>query len=85
MTLDPAQRLEQISPAMARKGRLAVGADADITIFDADTILDQATYTLPARTSSGIEHVLVSGVPVISYGKLVEDAYPGRAVVSAVD
>lgn len=33
MTLLPAQRLEAIAPQMSRKGRVQVGADADLVIF----------------------------------------------------
>jgi dihydroorotase len=44
MTLMPAQRLERRVPAMRNKGRLRVGADADITIFDAATVSDRSTY-----------------------------------------
>lgn len=84
MTAAPAKRLEKIAPIMARKGRIQTGADADITIFDPATILDQATYTLPARTSIGIEHVLVKGTAVVADGRLVEDAFPGEPIRSAI-
>ena len=84
MTAAPAKRLEKIAPTMARKGRIQTGADADITIFDPAAILDQATYTLPARTSIGIEHVLVKGTAVVADGRLVEDAFPGEPIRSAI-
>src|SRR5205809_112732 len=48
MTLLPAQRLEARVPAMHRKGRLRVGADADITIFDSSRVLDRSTYREPS-------------------------------------
>lgn len=82
MTLDPARRLEAIAPAMRRKGRVQMGVDADLTLFDPEEILDQATYTVPARTSAGIVHVLVSGVAVVRDGQLVDGVYPGRPIVS---
>ena len=44
MTLMPAQRLEARAPSMRNKGRLGVGRDADITIFNPGTIIDRATY-----------------------------------------
>ena len=80
MTLMPAQRLEARAPAMRRKGRLREGADADITVFDASTVIDQATYREPLLPSRGIVHVLVGGVPVVRDGRLDSTATPGRAV-----
>ncbi len=47
------------------RGRIAEGMYADITIFDADTIIDRATYTDPHQYSVGVIHVLVNGVPII--------------------
>lgn len=82
MTLDPARRLERQAPAMRRKGRIKPGADADLTLFSASEILDQATYTLPARASAGIAHVLVGGVFVVRDGALQADVYPGVAIRS---
>ncbi len=79
MTIRPARRLESYVPAMLSKGRLAEGADADITIFDADTVLDRATYTEPTLPSEGIEFVLVNGVLVVDQGQLLPDSRPGRA------
>ena len=80
MTLLPAQRLESIAPEMAAKGRIQVGADADLTLFDADTVIDRATYDAPDRYSDGIRHVLVSGTFVVRDGALIEGVAPGRAI-----
>jgi dihydroorotase len=80
MTILPALRLETYLPEMKRKGRIAVGADADISIFDPATVIDNATYESPMQASSGIPHVLVNGVFVVRDGKAVEGARPGRAV-----
>lgn len=79
MTLMPAQRLEKRAPAFHNKGRIRVGADADITIFDPATIIDKATFEEPLQYSAGISFVLVNGVPVLREGKLVENVFPGRA------
>ncbi len=80
MTIDPARRLEAIAPAMKQKGRLQVGADADITVFDAETVLDMATFEKLAF-SRGIEHVLVNGVAVVRNGQTVAGAMPGQPVL----
>jgi len=80
MTLMPAQRLEKRAPAFKDKGRIRVGADADITVFDASTVIDKATYEKPLQYSEGIPFVLVGGVPVVQDGKLVEGVFPGRGV-----
>ncbi len=64
---------------MRTKGRLRVGADADITVFDPETVIDNATFEEPARASTGIEHVLVGGTFVVRDGALV-DVLPGQAI-----
>jgi N-acyl-D-aspartate/D-glutamate deacylase len=79
MTLMPAQRLEKRAPAFQNKGRIHVGSDADITVFDANRVIDKATYDNPLQYSQGIQFVLVNGVPVVKDGQLVEGVFPGRA------
>jgi N-acyl-D-aspartate/D-glutamate deacylase len=78
MTLMPAQRLEKRAPMFKDKGRIRVGADADITVFDASRVIDRATYEKPLEHSEGIQFVFVSGVPVVKDGQLVDGVYPGR-------
>ena len=80
MTLLPAQRLEARVPAMRQKGRLQVGADADITIFDPATVLDRSTYREPSLSPVGVQHVIVNGVSVVANGRAVEGVAPGKAV-----
>ena len=80
ITLMPAKRIEAIAPMMKNKGRIREGADADITIFDPDRIIDQATYLEPAIYSKGIQYVLVNGVILVKDGELQENIFPGKAV-----
>ena len=80
MTLLPAKRLEAIAPMMRFKGRIQVGADADITIFNPNTIIDKATFEKGLEFSAGIEYVMVNGTFVLKNGKTVNDIFPGQAV-----
>ena len=79
-SLIPAQILEEAVPEMKKKGRLQVGCDADVVVFDLETIEDKGTFVKPAQLASGKRHVIVNGVPVIEEGKRMGDARPGRAV-----
>ncbi|MGB5624269.1 MAG: amidohydrolase family protein, partial [Woeseiaceae bacterium] len=81
MTYLPAKMLQDYSPSMAKKGRIKIGADADITMFNPATVIDNATYADPYQASSGIVHVLVGGQIAISDGKLQSDVYAGRRVL----
>ena len=85
MTLLPAQRLEARVPAMRQKGRLSVGADADITIFDAASVMDRSTYREPSLSPVGIQHVIVDGVSVVANGQAVEGVAPGKPVRAPIE
>jgi N-acyl-D-aspartate/D-glutamate deacylase len=63
----------------AERGRIAPGMYADITVFDAGTIADRATFTDPHQFPVGIHHVIVNGVPIIRGGALT-GATPGRVL-----
>ena len=80
MTLMPARRLEARVPSMKKKGRIQVGADADINVFDPATIRDHSTYENGKAASEGVRYLLVNGTFVVSEGKLVDGAAPGKAV-----
>jgi len=75
MTAMPAARL-----GIPSKGRLAVGADADITVFDPQRVIDRATFDQPAQYSDGIPYVVVNGVVVVKQGRVVEGVLPGRGL-----
>lgn len=80
MTILPARRLETAVPQMGRKGRLQIGADADITVFDQAIVGERATYRDPVQPSSGIVHVLVGGTFVVRDSAFMPDVFPGQAV-----
>jgi dihydroorotase len=80
MTLLPARRLEETAPMMRKKGRLQEGADADITVFDPDKIIDKATFENGLAFSEGIQYVVVNGVMVLHEGKTVQNKFPGQPV-----
>jgi N-acyl-D-glutamate deacylase len=76
----PAKYLEETAPQMKKKGRLQVGMDADIVIFDSATVQDRATYERPNQTSIGMKHVFVNGVFVIRDSELDKENFPDRPV-----
>ncbi|WP_165787129.1 amidohydrolase family protein [Pseudohalioglobus lutimaris] len=82
MTLLPARRLENMAPTFKRKGRLQPGMDADITVFDPDTVIDRATYRNPYQEAAGLHAVLVNGTPVMLNGTLVPDTWPGKRLLT---
>ena len=80
MTLLPAQRLEAVAPVMKKKGRVQVGADADLTVFDPATVIDRATYNEGNVPSAGIIHVLVEGTLVMKDTSIQDGVFPGQAI-----
>ena len=78
MTLKPARRFERRCPEFAKKGRIQVGADADIAIFDPAKVIDQATFADPSKPSLGFQYVLVNGRFAVDEGKLVESGRFGK-------
>ncbi|WP_282167620.1 amidohydrolase family protein [Shewanella japonica] len=80
VSLIPAQIVEKTAVQMKKKGRLQVGCDADITMFDLNTIKDNGTFTQPGKTSSGHQFVMVNGQLIINNGKRVDGVLPGQAI-----
>jgi dihydroorotase len=81
MTLQPVLRLEPGAPALRTKGRLSPGVDADVTVFDPNTVADRSTFQNPRQYSAGITHVVVNGIVVVQDGKLrIESHGPGRPI-----
>jgi hypothetical protein len=79
-SLRPAQILEESVPQMKNKGRLKVGADADVIVFDPNTVIDKATYLEPRQTSVGMRYVIVNGALLIRDSALLLKAFPGQPV-----
>ena len=80
MSYLPARRLETIAPMMRYKGRVQIGADADLTIFDPNTVIDKSSFEKGLEFSAGIEYVIVNGVLVLKNGKTVAGTFPGQGV-----
>lgn len=85
VSLIPAQLFNGLVPAMEQKGRLQVGMDADITVFDPQTIGDRATIEKPYLASEGVRFLLVSGTVLVDDGKLDTGVLPGRPVRNTVE
>lgn len=85
VTILPARRVEGMIPAMALKGRLQRGADADIVAFDPATVADRATVATPNLTSVGIHWVLVDGQVALAEGQALRSVRAGRALTGSVE
>ena len=81
MTYMPATFLEDNGiTQMANKGRIKVGADADITIFDPATVKQVATPANGGLPSAGIPYVGVNGTIVVKDSKVLKGVYPGKPI-----
>ncbi len=81
MSFMPAEMLARSTPAARHKGRLQEGADADIVVFDANTITDRATFEKPMEPSVGVKYLVVGGTLLVDDGKIVPDVFPGSAIL----
>ena len=81
MTVMPAERLERATPEARHKGRMQEGADADIVVFDPQTITDRSTFQHPMAPSTGVRYLIVGGTVLIDEGKMVPNVFPGRALL----
>jgi N-acyl-D-aspartate/D-glutamate deacylase len=74
MTRMPADRI-----GLAERGRIAVGAFADIAVLDPDEVIDRATFADPHQLSAGVHHVFVNGEAVLLNG-VMTGARPGKVL-----
>jgi len=82
MSYMPALRLERCTPDARRKGRVQMGSDADLVVFDPEAFRDQATFEKPTLPSTGVRYLLVNGTVVVDGGAIVDGVAPGRPLVS---
>lgn len=68
MTYMPASRLN-----LKRKGIIKEGYDADIVVFDYNTIIDKATFQNPQLRPDGIEYVIINGKIAVKGGNTVSN------------
>jgi N-acyl-D-amino-acid deacylase len=76
MSMFPAERI-----GLSDRGRIEVGAIADIAVMDLSSVQDHATFDQPHQYSSGVSHVLVNGVLVLQNG-VMTGKQPGRSLRS---
>ncbi|MFN8583271.1 MAG: D-aminoacylase [Gemmatimonadaceae bacterium] len=80
--VDAVRRMTSLPANILRlhdRGRIAVGMKADLLVFDPNTIQDRATFEKPLQYATGIDYMLVNGVPVIAEGSLT-GARPGTVI-----
>lgn len=80
MSLMPAQILAESVPQMRKKGRIQVGMDADIVVFDLAKVADKSTFDAPNQAAVGFHYVMVNGAMVVERGRLNKDESPGEPI-----
>jgi N-acyl-D-amino-acid deacylase len=69
---------------LTQRGTIRDGAFADLVVFDPVTVRSNATYDEPRRFPTGIDQVIVNGIPVVRDGEHT-GATPGRGLRLGVD
>ncbi len=81
LSLKQARWMAQAAPQFNKKGRIQIGADADIVIFDPKTVAANATYGDPYKKPTGINHVIVGGRHIVKDSVRIEGRYPGKKIL----
>ena len=79
---DAVRRMTGLTAAqfgLTDRGEVRAGAYADLVMFDAETIADEATFEAPTRPAAGIDIVMVNGA-IVREGGRVTGKRPGRAL-----
>ena len=72
--------MEDHVPAFKKKGRMQEGMDADVIVFDPETVADMSTFKEPKQLSKGMKHVIVNGTFLIKDEELDPTAMPGQPI-----
>lgn len=84
LSLLPAQRMEAFASVFRAKGRIQLGADADLAIFDPDVVAARADYANPFHDPAGMRYVVVAGAVSVRDGVLTDDAGAGTKLANSI-
>jgi N-acyl-D-aspartate/D-glutamate deacylase len=81
-SLHQARWLEKFAPKFRLKGRIQIGMDADLVVFDPRKIAAQATYGKPYEAPIGMAYVIVAGQPIVRKGELAPSVLAGKRLLA---
>lgn len=84
LSLLPAQRMEAFASDFRNKGRIQLGADADLAIFDANRVAARADYAHPFLAPVGMHYVVVAGAISVKDGVLADEVGAGSKLTNSI-